>query len=324
MPTILRLHKTEMLPRGRAHVFRNDKARLKCLHCGMSSHEVLNTPQDPIQYREYKIILQPNHFQTAESFVDFWKIVRHTAKKFDVHVKEADNAFENNVREVLFFDTEDFALYNNHFIVRLRTHYKSGWPQGIPELTMKFRHPDFATAAAINVHPATPGGAVRIKFKEELLPLHESLGGIRSIFSHNCVLAMPRERLNLAVKDLTNSFPAIQQVQASKDAPVKIVNDVAVEEVQVDVGELHFGGGLSGKTSISVWRMRKYERAFCGEFAFQCRFDSSDHLHKENLKRAEDFYKTLQLDAFDWVSLGTTKTALVYQLGTTPNSTGGE
>ncbi|MFZ4777628.1 MAG: hypothetical protein ACOYM3_19840, partial [Terrimicrobiaceae bacterium] len=81
----------------------------------MSSHEVLNTPQDPIQYREYKIILQPNHFQTAESFVDFWKIVRHTAKKFDVHIKEADNAFENNVREVLFFDTEDFALYKNHF-----------------------------------------------------------------------------------------------------------------------------------------------------------------------------------------------------------------
>jgi len=290
----------------------------------MASHEILNTPQDPIQYREYKIILQPQHFLTAQAFVDFWKIVRHTAKKFDVHVKEADDAFVSNVREVLFFDTEDFALYHNHFILRLRTHYKGGWPEGIPELTMKFRHPDFEAAAAVDVRPATSGGAARIKFKEELLPLRESLGGIRSIFSHNCVLAMPRESLNMAVKDLTNSFPAIKQVEANSDAPVKIVNDMAVEEVQVDVGELHFGGGLSGKTSVSVWRTRKYEKAFCGEFAFQCRFDSQDKLHKENLKRAEDFYKAFQLDAFDWVSLGTTKTALVYQFGTAPNSTSGE
>ncbi len=304
-------------------VFRNDKEPLRCHNDRMETHEVLNTPFDPIQYREYKIILQADHFQTAQAFVDFWKIVRHTAKKFDVHVKEAEDAFESNVREVLFFDTGDFALYRNHFILRLRTHYKSGWPQGIPELTMKFRHPDFATAAAVDVRPATPGGAARIKFKEELLPLHESLGGIRSIFSHNCVLAMPRERLNLAVKDLINSFPAIRQVQANSDAPVQIVNDTAVEEVQVDVGELHFGGGLTGKTSIAVWRMRKYERAFCGEFAFQCRFNSEDKLHKENLKKAEDFYKTLQLDAFDWVSLGTTKTALVYRLDS-PKTTGAE
>lgn len=290
----------------------------------MAEHEVLNTPTDPIQYREYKIILTPEHFTTAQAFEDFWKIVRHTAKKFDVHVKEADDPFAGQVREVLFFDTEDFALYRNHFIFRLRTEYKNGWPQGIPELTLKYRHPDFQAAAGVDVRPATPGGSARIKFKEELLPLHEGLGGIRSIFSHNCVLAMPRESLNMAVKDLTRSFPGTNSLGADAEAPVSIVNDMAVEEVQVDVGELHFGGGLHGKTTVSVWRTRKYERAFCGEFAFQCRFDSEDKLHKENLKRAEDFYKTLQLDACDWVSLGTTKTALVYQFSPNKNATGSE
>jgi hypothetical protein len=293
----------------------NDKERLSCLRCRMDSHEVLNTPQDPLQFLEYKIILQAERFQTAQAFVDFWKIVRHTAKKFDVKVKESETAFQSNVREVLFFDTSDFALYRNHFIVRLRTHYKDGWPQGIPELTVKFRHPEFAAAAAVDVRPATPGGSAKIKFKQELLPLKEGLGGVRSIYSHNCVLAMPRERLNMAVHDLTSSFPAIKQVEANTDAEIELVNDRAVDEVQVDVGELHFGGGLTGKTTIAVWRMRKYERAFCGEFAFQCRFESENALHKDNLKRAEDFYKTLQLDAFEWVSLGTTKTALVYGLG---------
>ncbi|MEI6073353.1 MAG: hypothetical protein WCS31_16310 [Verrucomicrobiae bacterium] len=289
----------------------------------MPDHEILNTPHDSIHYREYKIILQPEHFQTAQAFVDFWKIVCHTAKKFDVKVKESENPFLSNVREVLFFDTSDFALYKNHFIVRLRTHYKNGWPQGIPELTVKFRHPDFQTAAAVDVRPATPGGSAKIKFKAELLPLKESLGGSRSIFSHNCVLAMPRERLNMAVRDLTAAFPAIKQVEANIDEPVRIVNDRAVDEVQVDVGELHFGGGLTGKTTIAVWRLRKYEQAFCGEFAFQCRFESENDLHKENLKRLEDFYNALQLDAFEWVSLGTTKTALVYDLGCS-NATGSE
>ncbi len=281
----------------------------------MSHHEVLNTPKDEIHYREYKIILQAHRFQTAQAFKDFWKIVVSTAKKFDVKVVEAPGAFDNHVREVLFYDTEDFALYNNHFIVRLRTFYKDGWSVGIPELTVKFRHPDFHSAAEVDVKPATPGGAARIKFKEELLPLKESLGGIRSVFSHNCVLAMPREGLDLVASDLTSAFPGLKPAIADSEAKVILVNDFAVEEVQVDVGELHFGGGLKGKTSISVWRDRKHERALCGEFAFQCRFDSTDDLHKSNLERAEKFYKTLQLDAFEWVSLGTTKTAIVYHLG---------
>jgi len=284
----------------------------------MSAIDVLNTPRDPIHYREYKIILQPQHFVTAQAFKDFWAIVRHTAKKFDVKIKEAENPFENEVREVLFFDTASFDLYHNHFIVRLRTHYKNGWPLGIPELTVKFRHPDFETAAAVNVHPATPGGASRIKFKAELLPLKESLGGIRTIYSHNCVLAMPREHLNLAVKDLTTSFPGLAGLQTSTGGPISVVNDIAVEEVQVNVGELHFGDGFNGKTSISVWRKRKYETAVCGEFAFQCRFESENHLHKKSLEKAENFYKTLQLDAFEWVSLGTTKTAIVYGLNQAP------
>ena len=290
----------------------------------MSKHEIENTPQDRIQYREYKIILQAQHFTSPQAFVDFWQIVRATAKKFDVKVKEAENAFESNVREVLFYDTEDFALYKNHFILRLRTHYKGGWPQGIPELTFKFRHPDFKEAAAVDVRPATSGGIAKIKFKEELLPLRETLGGARSIFSHNCVLAKPREGLEVAVKDLAGAFPAIHQVGADHETPLRLVNDMAVEEVQVDVGELHFGGGFNGKTTIAVWRTRKYERAFCGEFAFQCRFDSEDEIHKSSLKRAEDFYKTLQLDAHEWVSLGTTKTALVYQLGQSPHATRSE
>ncbi len=287
-----------------------------------TEYQIENTPHDDIHYREFKIILQPRHFTSPESFESFWKIVRHTARKCGVKAEEASDGFDNQVREVLFFDTQEFDLYRNHFIVRLRTFYKHGWPHGIPELTVKFRHPDFATAAAVDVRPFTPGGMARIKFKEELLPLRESLGGIRSIYSHNCVLAMPREEINMAVGDLTRSFPAIESAKANSSSEVSLVNDFAVEEVQANIGVLDFGHGLTGKTTIAVWRDRKHERPLCGEFAFQCKFDKKESLPKESTERAEEFYRTLQMEAYEWVSLGTTKTAMIYGLGTKPLSNG--
>lgn len=277
---------------------------------------VENTPNDSIHYSECKIILQPQHFVSAQGFKDFWKIVRHTAKKCGVTVHEAAGAFDNQVREVLFYDTPDHDLYNNHFIVRLRSFYKDGWPNGLPELTVKFRHLDFATAAAVDVRPATPGASARIKFKEELLPLREGLGGFRSIYSHNCILFMPREQLNMAVEDMTRSFPALAQAEAKPGERIALVNDFAVEEVQVDIGTLGFGHGVHAKTSIAVWRNRQHERAICGEFSFQAKYDRLQDLHKDSINRGIAFYKELQLDAYEWVTLGTTKTAIVYGLGT--------
>ncbi|MBK8638245.1 MAG: hypothetical protein IPN92_08110 [Chromatiaceae bacterium] len=283
----------------------------------MDSNPILvkNTPTDNINYSECKIILQPQHFLSAQGFKDFWKIVKRTAKKHGVEVLEDKNAFVNQVREVLFYDTPDHDLYNNHFIVRLRSFYKGGWPDGLPELTVKFRHPEFAAAAAVNVRPATPGSLARIKFKEELLPLREGLGGLRFIYSHNCVMSMPREQMNLAVADLTRSFPALAQAQANPDHRMTLVNDFAVEEVQVNIGTLGFGHGIKAKTTIAVWRNRQHENAICGEFAFQAKYDRREELHKDSINRAANFYKALQMDAFDWVSLGTTKTAIVYGLG---------
>jgi len=192
-----------------------------------------NGPHDDLHYREYKILLRPERFTSPQAFKDFWHAVKHVAKECDVRLEEAPDAFVNQVREVLFFDTPGYDLYNNHFIVRLRTLYHEGWPVGTPELTVKFRHPDFEKAAKVDIRPAL-AGETRIKFKQELLPLKDRLGDIRSIFSHNSVLALPREAMNFALKNITHAFPAFGQIQADQDAPIELVNDMAVEEVQVN------------------------------------------------------------------------------------------
>lgn len=273
-----------------------------------------NSPHDDLHYREYKILLRPEFFTSAKAFKDFWHVVKRVAHDFDVRLEEAEDAFASQVREVLFFDTPGFDLYNNHFIVRLRTLYHEGWPAGTPELTVKFRHPDFDKAAQVDIRPAL-AGETRIKFKEELLPLPDRLGDMRSIYSHNAVLALPREAMNLALSNITHAFPAFRQIEEKGDARIELVNDMAVEEVQVNVGAAHFGHHYTGKTTISVWRSRKLEQPVCGEFAFQCKFRRSDDIHAMTLEKAAAFHRSLQEVASDWVLLGTTKTALVYGLG---------
>jgi hypothetical protein len=278
------------------------------------SDDPSNSPHDDLHYREYKILLHPERFATPQAFQDFWQVVKRVAKQFDVRLEEEDDAFANQVREVLFFDTPDFDLYNNHFIVRLRTLYRDGWPAGTPELTVKFRHPDFEKAAQVDVRPAL-AGKTRIKFKEELLPRPDRLGELRSIFSHNSVLALPREAMNFALENITHAFPAFRAIEGKGEAPIELVNDMAVEEVQVNTGSAHFGHHYKGRTTIAVWRSRKLEQPVCGEFAFQCKFSKSDDIHEGTLERAAAFHKELQKTAADWVLLGTTKTALVYGLG---------
>ena len=45
------------------------------------------------------------------------------------------------------------------------------------------------------------------------------------------------------------------------------------------------------------------------------RHDRREEFHKDSIQRAAECYRALQMDACDWVTLGTTKTAMVYGLG---------
>src|SRR5215831_14467032 len=142
-------------------------------------------PLNEVQYLECKIILRPNHFRSRENLFDFGKLMRRPAKESGVDLDTKGFADEPlQIREVLFLDTPDFRLYNNAFILRRRIPYKDGFPVGDPEIVFKFRHPDIQKTAEIDVRPNIRGD-FRIKFKAEVLPLKDRLGGMRILFSHN-------------------------------------------------------------------------------------------------------------------------------------------
>ena len=273
-------------------------------------------PLDVIQYLEAKLILKPDRFTSVESFRDFGKLVKRSAKGTGVgFIDDPEAGRRPEIREIIFVDTPDFRLYNNAFILRRRVSYVDGFPVGDPEIVFKFRHPDEQKAAATDVRPKI-AGKYRIKFKAEALPLKDKTGGFRLLYSHNCQfgLSQAHEGDRTSMGTLCRVFPALSSLKKSDEEQVHLVSGAIVEEVLLPLGQLDFGKGNVGKCDVSLWRTRGEHMPLVGEFAFQVKFDRREDVHHKVKERAEQFFITLQQDVQDWLSLGTTKTGMVYKL----------
>src|SRR5277367_798191 len=281
------------------------------------------TPLDRVQYLEAKLILKPDRFDSVQSFRDFGKIVQRTAKKLGVgFIEDRQAGLRPEIREIIFGDTPDFRLYNNAFILRRRVSYVDGFPVGDPEIVFKFRHPDEQQAAALDVRPKI-AGKYQIKFKAEVLPLKDQVGGYRILYSHNCQfgLSQMHESDRTSMATLVKVFPALAVIKKSDTEKISLVNEGIVEEVLLPLGQLDFGKGVLAKCDISLWRTRGEHKSLVGEFAFQVKFDRREDVAEKQKKLAAQFYITLQQDVKGWLALGVTKTGMVYRLkGNEPQS----
>jgi hypothetical protein len=277
-------------------------------------------PLDDAHYLECKIILKPDRFTSKQGFIDFAKIVKHLAEKADIDLSTGHLEGQRpEIREVVFLDTSDFRLYNHAFILRRRITYEDGFPVGDPEVVFKFRHPDAQKAADLDVRPHIPG-VYKIKFKAEMLPLKDKLGGMRILYSHNAEFGLSQAKLadRTAMATLLRFFPCLAPLKRSTADMVELVNQMIVEEVLFDLGKVDFGKGVVAKTDLALWRARGDHSALIGEYSFQAKFDRKDDLHPKVQRRVEEFFLAVQGHAHDWVSLGTTKTGIVYRLKGNP------
>ncbi len=278
---------------------------------------------DEITYLEAKLILKPDRFTSVDSFRQFGALVQRTAARTGVgFIPDAQASQRPEVREILFFDTPDFRLYNNAFILRRRVTYVDGFPVGDPEIVFKYRHPDEKSATAVDVRPKI-AGKHRIKFKAEALPLKDQVGGYRLLYSHNAQfgLSQMHDADKLSMDTLLNALPALKALKTTGGERLGLVNGGIVEEVLLPLGQLDFGKGQVGKCDISLWRTRGEHLPLVGEFAFQVKFPSRASVAAKPKKLAAQFYLALQQDVKDWLALGVTKTAMVYRLkGNAPQS----
>jgi hypothetical protein len=273
-------------------------------------------PLDRVQCVEAKLILKPDRFTSVESFREFGRLVQRTAKSLKVgFVTGAKIGLRPDVREIIFFDTPDFRLYNNAFILRRRIMYVDGFPVGDPEIVFKFRHPNEQKAAALDVRPNI-SGEYQIKFKAEELPLKDQIGGCRVLYSHNCVfgLSQMHDADKTAMGTLAHVFPALSTLKTSDSEKVLLVNEGIIEEVLLELGELDFGKGVVAKSNVALWRTRGEHMPLVGEFAYQVKFERKEEVHQKAKKHCEQFFITLQQDVQEWICLGTTKTGMVYRL----------
>jgi hypothetical protein len=277
-------------------------------------------PLDEVHYLESKLILKPEPFNSVKAFLDYGALVRRQAEALDVELgNRAVVSRPPDLREVQFYDTPDFRLYNNAFILRRRTRYQAGFPTGDPEIVFKFRHPDVQKAAETDVRPkiARP---YQIKFKAEMLPLRDRIGGHRILFSHNAQFGLRSGAIGgvASVGLLAETFPALQALKKAPEERVELVNHMVVEELLQELGRLDFGKGVEADCNVALWRGRAEHNPLVAEFAFQCKFKRSDELHDKAMHRVHDFFVALQESGRDWVALGTTKTAVVYRLNGNP------
>lgn len=280
-------------------------------------------PLDRVTYLEAKLILKPDRFTSVQAFRDFGKLVQRTAKRVGVgFIPDVEASLRPQIREIIFGDTPDFRLYNNAFILRRRIAYLDGFPVGDPEIVFKFRHPDETQATAVDVRPKI-AGAYRIKFKAEILPLKDQVGGYRILYSHNCQFGVSQmhEADQTSISTLVKVFPALAAMQKASDERIGLVNGGIVEEVLLPLGLLDFGKGLVGKCDIGLWRTRGEHKSLVGEFAFQLKFARKEDVAEKQKKLAAQFYVSLQREVESWLALGVTKTAMVYRLnGAEPQS----
>ena len=278
-------------------------------------------PLDHVQYVESKLILKGDRFTSVDSFDEFARLVKRTAKQADITFsRKAYKEAKPRIREVLFFDTPDFRLYNNAFILRKRTEYVDGFAVGDPEIVFKFRHPDLQKAADVDVRPQI-AGAYRIKFKAEALPLKGQIGGVRTLYSHNAQFPLSHVHAadRTALSTLIRLLPPLRAaIKTSPNEKVELVNHTAVEEILLDVGMFDFGKGIQAKANVAVWRTRGDQKQLVGEFSYQCKFEREDEKHAVAMKRAEQLFILLQETTRDWLALSTTKTGTVYRLKGNP------
>jgi hypothetical protein len=276
-------------------------------------------PLDQVEYVECKLILKPDRFTAAKTFLEYGALVGKTANKLGFSLNNHDVVLAPELREVLFFDTRDFFLYNQAFILRRRIRYEHGFLIGDPEIVFKFRHPDKQAAADLDVRPKI-AGEYRVKFKVEALPLKDQVGGIRLLFSHNVEIGLSQlpEGDRTSMTTLASVFPHLAGLKKSSSHRVETVNQIIVEEVLQDLGVLDFGHGITAKANVALWRERGMYRPLCGEFVFQVKFKRGDELHEKARERMRAFFVALQQAGPEWLSLGTTKTGMVYRFRGNP------
>ncbi|MFY9631743.1 MAG: hypothetical protein WAJ94_09080 [Candidatus Cybelea sp.] len=263
-----------------------------------------------VTHREFKLLLKPEKFPNRRALLEFAELLRHTAERLGVRYEPIESV-DSQLRIVQFYDTKGQDLRKNKLIFRVRQIRQGGWPDESWELTFKCRAPDYETAANFDTN-TTMSQLQKKKFKEELVR-GEHPGTMTSIFSNNVIVEYPDVQMEFPLSRLAAALPHLATLGLDMNEPLSIVAGAKVFEIQSNLGTLSFGHGVTATASLALWARPVPDRfePLVAEFGFSTHIRGKE---KEEIgqKAADDFFKALQVPLRDYLSDGTTKTALIY------------
>ena len=262
--------------------------------------------------REFKLLIKPKGLDRSSRIIALSDQILKFCKKNKVEFFHLDNA-TTGLRNIYFYDTPGEDFRRNNVILRVRESRQNVWVDDFCEVTLKCRTHDIGESAKFN---PTPKKSIksRIRFKEEILRGDE-LGSKRSIYSNNAILdAIPIDNIfDRTLSSVAKFFPGIANLRIDKKSPMRIVggNTNKILEACLPLGNLVFGDGVQAHCEIAIW-MKSVGDPIVGELAFSYRVNDENRCQGKAHKRADKFFKQLQIELADWLEIGSTKTALIY------------
>jgi hypothetical protein len=264
-----------------------------------------------VTHREFKLLLKPEKFLSRRAVLEFNELLHKAAEKLGVHYDPVES-LDSQLRIVQFYDTKAEDLRKNKLIFRIRQIRQGGWPDDSWELTFKCRAPDYEKAAAFDTD-TTMTKLQKKKFKEELIR-GDVPGTMTSIFSNNVIVEYPEIPLEAPLSRLADALPHLKTIGLDLNETMSIVAGAKVFELQSDLGILSFGHGVAARATLAVWARPVPDRfePLVAEFGFSTHVLGKDEKEEKGQHAADEFFKALQGPLHDYLSSGTTKTALIY------------
>lgn|SRR5579883_75145 len=263
--------------------------------------------------RQFKLLLQPQPFKKLDSF-------HQLSETIGLNLTFCDLDFQPNpylqpfIRVIWFYDTKNFDLFNNSFILRKRRFYRYGLPRKTWELVVKFRNSSKELAEQVTM-TATIDTLFKNRFKEEILMAGQEVGSLRSIYSNNCKFISPRINLSGKLNKVFKYLPGVQPLLNFSESKLRLVNSLPIKEVLVKVGEIKFSETVKTEITVALWRNLLDETPLVGELSFEYKVNYHLSPTLEQMQKSERFFRLLQVALHDKLYLGSTKTALIYSCG---------
>jgi hypothetical protein len=277
----------------------------------MSKDGKQNSATPLVTHREFKLLLKPERFASRRAVLEFNELLHKAADKLGVHYDPVES-LDSQLRIVQFYDTKAEDLRKNKLIFRIRQIRQGGWPDDSWELTFKCRAPEYQKAAAFDTN-TTMTKLQRKKFKEELIR-GDAPGTMVSIYSNNVIVEYPEIPVEAPLSRLADALPHLRTIGLDLNQTMSIVAGAKVFELQSDLGTLSFGHGVTARATLAVWARPVPDRfePLVAEFGFSTHVLGKDDKEEKGQRAADEFFKALQGPLHDYLSSGTTKTALIY------------